>query len=205
MPRFILVAAWGLLLLLGSGVSSAQTARSAQASGPDCFQDDACRDLHDEGRQHVVAGRFNEAQRLYTLAYQHVADPMLLWKIARLLDQAERLTEALLYYQKYLESGDLVKRHEAELRLVQLNGRLSEKTVSLSVPSPVMTSQSAKPIEPVEASVKQPPVNREYWRKWWLWTLAGAGVAGIVVGVGLGVASIRPDVTNAAMVQPFPN
>ena len=56
---------------------------------------------------------------------------------------------------------------------------------------------------PVAAIV--PPATVRVYRRWWFWTAIGVVAAGAAVGLGVGVAASRPDLSTAIPVRPFAN
>lgn len=191
-PR-VTYSALVVALLSAGGYGHSQP---AQQNNVECVDDPACSDLLEAGKQQAKAGQFEQAKRSFEQAYRRVADPLLLWKLARLFDQAGRLFEARTYYQKYLNSGDTIKHAEAEQRVRQL------QPAATAPPPPAALVQA-----PAAEKSQQPAAERPHARRGWLWAIGGisVGVAGIALGVGLGLAARRPNISDAAMVRPYPN
>jgi hypothetical protein len=59
--------------------------------------------------------------------------------------------------------------------------RLLQETADLVVE----TLGGAQVAEPKEKPPSAPPVRRPWYRRWWVWAVAGVVVAGAAVGIGL--------------------
>lgn len=186
-----------LFLLFTVTNVSAAPARDPLAGSCDDYA--VCAALAAEAREHSQAGRFEEAKRAYLQAYQRRADPRLLYNLARVMHKAGRSYEAATYYKSYIDAGaegskEQQQKAQQYLDQAKAEAAAAEKPAGLEF----STTQPDAPSSPKEAPKKTP-----LYRKWWLWTAVGAAVAGIAIGVGLGVASRRPDSTGAIEARPF--
>lgn len=198
-PNILLIA--GLMLVVQ--IRNIQCT-FAQAVVADCHEDPACREIKDRAIECSKAGDLGGALRLYKLAYEIQPDPRLFYNIARVLHkqgQAEQLSEAAGFYQKFLDSDikdeeqknkareylDLIQADSSRLSpSLPLAGANSESTVLPATTSPTDTS-------PLRiTSTARVPV----YKKWWLWTTLGLVVAG-GVAAGVGVWYTRSSIPSA--------
>jgi tetratricopeptide (TPR) repeat protein len=204
--QFALLGTPILSVLFFSPLGRAQPGPTAALS---CRDDSECARLLDLGKESSKEGRLEEARRFYEQAYQRRADSQLLFNLARVLHRAGHPADAVPYYQKYLDAGadaDETQKHKAIEYLEQARREMAP-------PPPQPPPPSAQPLPvtsppPLSVAALAPTEvhhGTPVYRKWWLWTAVGGAVAGIAVGVGLGVAARRPDVTDAAAVRPFAN
>ncbi len=146
-----------------------------------------CRVLDEQAHEKSQVGRVDEAQRLYKQAYEIKSDPMLLYNRARVLHKAGRFEEAVAVYQQYLDVG--ADHSETQRRKTAEYLTEARAEIKPTPPPQVVILDSTK------GSKK--PISRT----WWLWTAVGGTALGIALGVGLGVASRRPDVSNAFVIM----
>jgi hypothetical protein len=167
---------------------------------PDCPSDLVCLSLFQQGREQSEQGNLREAQRLYLAAYQVRADPSIFFSIARVLHKQGRLTQAALYYQRFLDSPveePELKRKAQEyrtmlslhaqteppmLREVDEQGQLdvkssSARSLSASQRDPLPTSSIV--ISPGPAA---PVLLRPMHKRPWVWVTAGAVLAAWTIG-----------------------
>lgn len=201
------------LIIICSGIFCGGRAALAQSStvGPvSCEQVQECTRLANEAREHSQAGRFMAAKRAYEAAYARQPDPKLLFNLARVLHKADIPSDAAVYYRRYLDAGadnSVEQRSKAQQFLDQAIREQSVREPSVrgdgTTPNPSVqqaSSATTVPSDPRESSQTVP-----VYRKWWLWTSIGVLSTGIAVGIGLGMAVRRPDLTGAAEVRPFGN
>jgi tetratricopeptide (TPR) repeat protein len=189
-----------LSVLLGNPLGRAQRIQSV---APSCREEPECARLLDQGQEYSKAEQFVEAERAYERAYQRRPDPLLLYNIARVLHKAGRASLAIPYYQKYLDAGsigDEAQRRKAQEYLQEARQQTPEPPLSPAPSAPRGPALLIAPLRPQSASHHTP-----LYRRWWLWTAVGATLAGIAVGVGLGIAARRPNVTDTAAIHPFGN
>lgn len=161
---------------------------SARAAAPSCDEDPTCQQLAAEGLEHFGAGRFAEAQKSYERAFALRADPTLLYNLARATHKAGRLAEAESYYQRFLAAGaagDPAQQQKAAQYLAEVR-----KTLAPPIqPNPLVSTPATTP--------SPEPARGPLYRKPWLWAVVGVVVAGTAVGLGVGLAARRPDLSNA--------
>lgn len=170
-----------LVLLITLAFSPAARADSV---APDCSADPACLNLYERAKAASAAGDPDEALRLYKLAHEVRADPLLLFSIARILHKQGKTQEAVPYYTRFLAAptDDPVPRKKAEEYLAQIRGG-NRPTPATATPAPTEAPASTSP-----APVDSKPV----YKKWWFWTVIGVGVAGgIAAGVAVTVTSAQ--------------
>lgn len=177
--RVVLCAA--LLSALGL-----QAVARADTVVPNCSSDAACLSLYERAKTASNQGDLDEALRLYKLAHEVKSDPLLLLSIGRILHKQGKPEEARPYYVRFLAAptDDPVPRQKAEEYLQQLNSPSGAAPAKTESPSPASPSTGA----PTNPSTEPVPL----YKRWWLWTLIGVGVAGgVAAGVAIGVTSSR--------------
>lgn len=145
---------------------------------PDCSADPACLSLYERAKAASAAGDLDESLRLYKLAHEVRADPLLLFSIARILHKQGKTREAVPYYTRFLAAPteDPAPRRKAEEYLAQIRGQ---------TPSSPEVATDPTPKEPQATTPAPVAESTPVYKKWWFWTLIGVGVAG---GVAAGVA-----------------
>jgi hypothetical protein len=63
-------------------------------------------------------------------------------------------------------------------------------------PAQPTTVTPAQPVSVAPAAVATSPAPTPIYKKWWLWTIVGVAVIGIVVGIAAGVSSGHPSLPN---------
>ena len=189
-----------LLLMLGCfpDVAWSDESVSTQLSSfESCIGDKECESLSERARDNVIGGNLPEALKLYHLAYQLRADPRLLYSIGRILHKQGRVSLAVPYYSKFIESpvDDPEQKSKArsyveEIGLATDANRIT--TTPLAIPDPT-------PVRPEALAIHPKPV----YRKWWFWTLIGTSVVGATIGIALGVYSVPPQYPFSTTVDPF--
>lgn len=177
------------LLALAAGFATWLVLASAhgQVAAPDgnCNQNPACRALFEQAQQQSKAGQLAAALRSYTLAFEVIPDPRLLFSMGRVLHKQTNFAEAIPYYRRFIESGV-----DDESRKSMARTFLSQCEAALPPPASPSPSVEAKPVVPEVPSQpagklddkKQTPL----YRRAWFWTLLGgiaaAGIAGGIAG-----------------------
>lgn len=187
------------LLLFALDMASAWAGEPSQI--PDCGADPPCQSLYQRARKQSTSGQFDEALRLYALAYQVRQDPALLYSIARVLQKLDRRGEAVTYYGAFLASplDDPEQKHKAREFLTQLGAVDAPLPAEPPTAASVASLVGEKP--PLASSAwsssaadKAPP--RPLYKKWWFWTALGGAVvvtgAAITLGVLLGSPADAP-------------
>ena len=166
------------LLVVAVGLSCVARSR-ADTVVPNCSSDAACLSLYERAKTASNQGDLDEALRLYKLAHEVKSDPLLLLSIGRILHKQGKPEEARPYYVRFLAAptDDPVPRQKAEEYLQQLNSPSGAAPAKAEGASPASPSTGA----PTNPSTEPVPL----YKRWWLWTLIGVGVAG---GVAAGVA-----------------
>ena len=189
--RVVLCAA--LLSALGL-----QAVARADTVVPNCSSDAACLSLYERAKTASNQGDLDEALRLYKLAHEVKSDPLLLLSIGRILHKQGKPEEARPYYVRFLAAPteDPVPRQKAEEYLQQLG----KPTRSAATKAERATSANSS-IGPSTSPAENPSVNPStnpstepvpLYKRWWLWTLIGVGVAGgVAAGVAIGVTSAQ--------------
>jgi tetratricopeptide (TPR) repeat protein len=175
-------------------------ASPARATGvpPTCADDPECQRLLSQGLEFFSASRFSEAQQLFARAYELRADPALLYNLGRTLHKAGKPQEAAPYYQRFLAAGaagDPEQQRKAEQYLAE-----AQKEAAPSRQDPI--PMTPVPL-PIRSDARPSPVP--LYRKPWPWVILGVVVAGAAVGLGVGLAARRPDLSDAVAATPFPN
>ncbi len=196
--------AGGIALLVGLlGMAGGGSSRAQVKAATSCDADELCDRLARHALDYSQTGRFEAAQRSYKAAYARRPDTKLLFNLARVLHKDGQLAEAVTYYQMYLDAGaegNAGQRLKAQQRLDEARSELSLGTVT-GKPA----SNKTQPVSLVPGSAaltSAPPTSSvPVYRKWWLWTIVGVAAAGAAVGIGLGVAAQRPDLTGYTNVD----
>lgn len=175
-------------------VSVAQT----ESMPTDCAEDPDCWSLSESATQQSLGGNLSEALRLYQAAYDRLADPRLLFNIARIHHKQKQYAEAITHYQQYLESSlsATEQKRKASEYLALCQAELTEQSKSSQVPLIEKPSEVEPP--PSETLVRSKPI----YTKWWFWLgVGGFAAAGITTGVILGT---RPTVTSMVRERMIP-
>lgn len=153
-----------------------------------------------KGSQHFRLGEFSEALTNFKEAYRAVEDPSILYNIAQCHRQLNQKADAIRFYKMYLSEVPRASNREDVRRLIVMleNAAAQEHAarttppdgVLTRVPPPVVVTPEPKPVPRVETAVvvaRAPERRTPAYKKWWLWTVVGGGVAVVALGVGLGV------------------
>lgn len=181
---------------------------AARAAGPasSCDDDLTCKKLAAQGITSFGVGRYEEAEEHFAQAYALRADPALLYNLGRTVHKAGRPREAVRYYQQFLESGaagDAEQRRKAQQYLSQAQKESASPLVTpplpLSGPTPTPSGSA------IQSPPSAEPPRAPLYRKPWLWAIVGVVVAGAAVGLGVGLAARRPDLSDTLDARPFAN
>jgi tetratricopeptide (TPR) repeat protein len=172
---------------------------------------------YNRGLAHFNLREYKDAAKEFGDGYRLVPDPVFLYNLGqchRLLDNAE---EALHFYRAYLHAKpDAPNRAEVEGRIDALDKELAVKkslaappdrtfppngeakpaeppstaaapSAATTSPAPTATAPAVTASAPADrGTTEAKPINK----KWWLWAIVGGVVvAGVAVGVGVGVAT----------------
>lgn len=179
-----------ILALLGSVALSAPSRSalaSAAATGAKLSPRQAraeARRLYLEAERKYSVGEFHEAHRLFSKAYEHLPLPGFLFNIGQCERMLSRYKKAIFLYRRYLQKKPdapnraLVERliKESQQALEERRRRAAVRRVVVPPPRPFMP--------PPRATATPVPV----YKRWWLWTLVGVGVAAVATGLALGLS-----------------
>jgi tetratricopeptide (TPR) repeat protein len=198
----LLLAAPLLLGLVGTG--RAQTPMENRVSGSEllaaCQNSLACSSHLASATTYYKQERYAEALVEYQAAYSLQPYPLILFNIARLHHKQNRLTEAAVYYQRYLDSADGERAERARQLLAEVS-QAPAAQVAVNEPAPVRLTSPPQPVPPAEAaltksaSVETPAHKKPLYKQWWLWTLVSGVVVGTATAVGIAVYARGPDLS----------
>ena len=153
------------------------------------------------GSQHYSLGEYKEALTSFKEAYRNYEDPSFLFNIAQCHRQLDQRADAIREYRMYLVNApDAANRDEVRQLIARLERELAEERATKAAPPPGVQPPTATPAASEPAHVAAPPATtpaltltatapheRETptYKKWWVWTIVGVGVAG---GVAAGLA-----------------
>lgn len=215
-------------LLLSPGVfrvagDTSMLATAAAAHAGACARDAACAKLADEARTLSKQGLLDAALISYQRAYALCSDPILLFNLARVYHRLGRREPAVANYKQYLleaPDDDPAERKRAATFLSELApdegnraatanpegkstaGPEASLEVKAAGPPPGEPGLVA-PVPAVSAGARRREAGTPVYKKWWLWTAVGLGVAAVATGVALGLAAREPDFGSASQFHPF--
>jgi|SRR4051812_23164033 tetratricopeptide (TPR) repeat protein len=156
------------------------------------------------GSQHYNLGEYQPALEAFKEAYRSLEDPIFLYNIAQCQRQLGQKREAVRAYRAYLNnSGDAPNREQVQQLIRQLDGDIAAEdarqaeaaaaAAAAAAATPVATPLAAPAVNaPVlVASAPAPKKTTPAYRKWWVWTLAGVGAAGLATGLAVGLSGPR--------------
>lgn len=198
-----LVMSWVLgLITLASTVRAAE---QAEPSADDalllaCHQSVPCRTHLDKATQFYKQDRYDAALAEYQAAYVLQPFPLILYNIARIHHKQSRLSEAVAYYQRYLDTGHPDRAERAKELLSQAQRPPAPEPSKADPPAALVEPQRQADLTPpaVTTAAPQPTARAStapIYSRWWLWTLLGVTVLGVAAGVGIGVYARGPDVS----------
>ncbi len=155
------------------------------AEGPDEKQ--RVRALYEQATKDYNLGRFDDALRLYTQAYEIRADPAFLFNIAQCYRQLHRPAEAAREYRAYLrEAPDAPNRAEVQQRIKDLDEETARQEAA-KPPAGTQPPAGDTAATPRADLVATAPAEQPRSRTW-LWITIGAAAAVVVAAVALGLA-----------------
>jgi tetratricopeptide (TPR) repeat protein len=181
--------------LLAILIALASRTLPAAASGDEKDARAAAKIEVEKAALHYRLGRFEDALDAYTRAYELFNAPVLLFNIGQCHKNLKHYERAIFFFQGYLrEETNPEKRALAEELVIKSRADL-EKQRQEVVPPPASPPDLAvlPPSEPlialdVPASTaggqpgSEPHVATPLTRKWWFWTVIGAGAVVIAGG-----------------------
>ena len=188
-----------ILLLLSVAVGICSTmpqalGQTGPSGRPDCESDSACKSVFMQAFQQSGQGNLDEALRLYQAAYELRADPVIHFSIARILHKQGRLTDATVYYQRFVDSpvDEHERKRKAQEYLVQIRALKQQRssagssTPSLALPR---IAPTVVPARTLGGAATDKPVSE----RWWFWSTIGGGALAIAaVGLGVGLSQQPP-------------
>ncbi|MFH1130209.1 MAG: hypothetical protein V1754_02670 [Pseudomonadota bacterium] len=151
-------------------------------------------------------GKFLEAAEKYEKAYAARPLPVFLFNLAQChmrMPEKENLEKAVHYFQSFLENepsapnSGAVKEQIQKLKqeIAQLRGApKKDKSIESSGEAPSFAAATNLPEK--KSSLSQP-----WYKKWWVWSIVGAVVAGATVGIVVGVSSSGSGVPEGNEIQ----
>lgn len=205
---YLLVITW-LLCLAGSG--QAQTTDVERAADTQrlatCQQNPDCSRHLESAVKFYDQAQYPEALAEYQAAYQLQPYPLILFNIARLHHKQSHLSEAIAYYQRYLDTAHADRAERARLLLAEAKREQAAAATGAEPASPPPAPSASPPPGPPPPQVSaaaatstrqlsQPPQadKKPAYKRWWLWTLVGVTAAGVATAVALGVYARGPDI-----------
>lgn len=231
------------------------------AESVDCSLINECRKSFIYAQNLAKEKNFEESLRILAPLYRKYPDPHLSYPLARLYHRLKQPKEAIVLYQRYIDSKLAVDaEEEASVRVFLKEAQREAAATSSAVasgssgpagaaldgpsrqvgrPAPdasaseSSTSQATRSADAGGAFDRRPaahtavvesapnrPVSDGYsglakppegaaervplYKRWWLWTVVGVGVAGIAVGIAVGVAAQQPTWPGAFEYKPIP-
>lgn len=182
-----------------------------------CEQAEACSSHLEKADQLYKQGRFSIAIEEYQAAYTLQPYPPILYNIGRLHHKQNHLSEAIAYYQRYLDApADTATTARVAQQLAEAQRELALQAAmpaaapaaspaasplaavppaALSPPAPPIPTPTLTPKLSATAADKGHDGGLPIYKKWWFWTVLGVAVAGAAAATGAAIASTRPDVT----------
>ena len=152
------------------------------------------------GIQHYNLGEYEPALEAFKAAYRELEDASFLFNIAQCQRALGRKEEAVRSYRSFVRESkvltpetrakvdEIVAALEASIRDEQATkARLDAANAAAAEAAAKAAAEKAAAEAPVVVAAPAPPPKKPLYKKWWLWTAVGGGVAAIALGVGLGV------------------
>jgi tetratricopeptide (TPR) repeat protein len=159
-------------------------------------EDEEARQLYERGKTAFEQDHAQEAYDCFRKAYMISQRPALLFNMASALTKLDRPHDAAESLRAYLRvvPDDLdrvgieerIRALEEKQRLLD-DERRAREPPALRTPTTFVTTTT-------------PPPPRPIYKRWWLWTLVGAGAAG--VAIALGVTLSAPSVSYPTAATP---
>jgi tetratricopeptide (TPR) repeat protein len=154
----------------------------------------ACKSHLRRANELYKQNSYGAAVEEYQAAYVLQPYPLLLYNIARIHHKQSQLSEAVVYYQRYLDTGHVSLAERAKQLLFEASQELTLQKVQAPQPlapsRPEPSASLAIPKAPI-ASLPKKPIYKQAW----LWTVVSVAAAGAVVAIGLGIYASGPNVS----------
>jgi tetratricopeptide (TPR) repeat protein len=154
------------------------------------------------GIQHYNLGEHEQALEDFKAAYREYEDASFLFNIAQCQRALGKKEDAVRSYRSFVrESKNLTPEtrskvdeivaalessirdeKDAKARLDAANAAAAEAAAKAAA-----EKAAAEQANNTVVATQAPPPKKPLYKKWWLWTAVGGGVAAIALGVGLGV------------------
>lgn len=148
------------------------------------------------GNSEYTLGHYDEAIRAFEAAYRERPAPALLYNIGQAHRKAGRPGQAIEFFRRYLDLGrpTPAERAEVEREIAGVEKEQAEAAARPRAPSAATGKGDDLLVMPAgeRSEAPGPPPARPWYKRWWVWTVAGAVVAGAAVGAGVGVALSSP-------------
>lgn len=156
---------------------------TAQARAQDEDARARAHELYEQSETAYDEGRFDDAADLLREAFEIHQEPVLLYNLGRALDGAGDMPGAIESYEAYLESaGEIEDRGAIEQRVITLQRLLDEREALIE------EREREEAAEDERTTTERPPTP-ESGPSAVPWLVTGVGVAGVGVGVALGLMS----------------
>lgn len=174
----------------------------AQPAKPSCADLSECASRFRDAQILSKAGANERALQIFRAIDRQYDDPKVLYPIAVMLDRLGRFAEAVVAYQRYLDSGaetDPEWATKIQEQLRQAQARVSPLPPPLEIPvqqlppeTPAQKPPQETPPHGVSGIAIIPPVTVEpqavpVYKRGWFWVVIGGSAAAVAIGVGLGV------------------
>ena len=163
-----------------------------------------------QGAAFYAEGAYDRALAEYQAAYAILPLPDLLFNIGQAQRMRGSRKEAIESYRRFTAqksegaASDLARRY-----IAALSHELDEESRQPAVRTSIDRDDDPKRASPIALSAVAPSAKPPTYKKWWVWTIVGAGVVGVGLGVGLGIAlpqrgfhsTLHPELSEMALVR----
>jgi tetratricopeptide (TPR) repeat protein len=165
---------------------------------------DAARKAFSEGARYYNLNQFADALEAFKRAYWNYEDASFLYNIAQCHRALKHKQEAIEFYRSYLRNApDTPRRAEVEKLIAELELAVKQDQAVATKPpdgtigSPPATAPPVASEQPALVATSAPPprADKPLWKRPWLWGVVGgavAVVAGVAIGVGVGLSAKDP-------------
>jgi tetratricopeptide (TPR) repeat protein len=153
------------------------------------------------GSQHYHLGEYQQALEAFKEAYRKVEDPIFLYNIAQCQRQLDQKRDALRSYRAYLNTSadppnreqvqQLIRQLDADITAEEQKAEQAAAAAAASRPAVTTTTTDVTPAPALAVSAAPLPPARKAtpaYKKWWVWTIAGVGAAGLATGLAVGLS-----------------